>query len=60
MLEVPAEGRTRAIYPLWLMLLYREVAPEECVGSLFRMALVETAIANPGKSGSGEWRLRVE
>ncbi len=59
-LSVPEAGDTRVLFPLAPMQSYREPAAQRVPGGFFWLALVETVLDEPGRSGSGEWRLRVE
>jgi len=59
-LAVPRAGRTRVLWPLWPLRTYGRLFADERFESFFSIALVETVLAKPGRSGSGGWRLRVE
>jgi hypothetical protein len=59
-LTVPRAGQTRVLWPLWPLRTYGRLFADERFESFFSIALVETVLAKPGRSGSGGWRLRVE
>lgn len=58
-LTVPKAGKTLVLWPLWPLRTYGELFPKERFESFFSIALVETTLANPGRSGSGAWRLSI-
>lgn len=63
-LTVPDDGSARVRFPLWPMRHYGRAfqlfAPDkERFESFFAMAQVETVLADPPRTGSGEWVLRV-
>ena len=59
-LSVPSAGRTRVIWPLWPLRSYGQLFGDERFTSFFSIALVETVLAKPGRSGTGAWTLAVE
>jgi len=59
-LSVPAPGRTRVLYPAAPARRYRGHHGNEVPEGFFTLAFVETVLDGPGRSGSGEWRLRVQ
>jgi len=59
-LSVPQAGATRVLFPLAPPQSYHEAEPEKTPRGFFSLALVETILDEPGRSGSGKWRLRVE
>jgi hypothetical protein len=48
------------VWPLEPVRTYGTLFDDERFESYFRIALVETVIAEPAREGSGQWRLRVE
>lgn len=59
-LTLPTSGRSHVLFPLWPVRTYGRLFQRENFDSFFSIALVETVLQRPGRSGSGEWRLTVE
>jgi hypothetical protein len=59
-LTVPDAGQTRALFRLLPKGPYKPGTPQTRGDSPFSLVFVETVLSDPGRAGSGEWRLRVE
>ena len=58
-LSIPGAGNSRVLYPLAPMQSYIEAGGKKLPAEHFSLAFVETVLSEPGRSGSGEWRLKV-